>query len=74
MKEILAAHELEFETDVNVCRYVNNEKELLNEDGCLTVEKCEELMNDKQATFQLHQPQRYGVNFITSRFIIHEFL
>ncbi|XP_047128040.1 ribosomal oxygenase 2 isoform X1 [Hydra vulgaris] len=60
MKEILAAHELEFETDVNVCRYVDNEKELLNEDGCLTVDKFDKLMNDKHATFQLHQPQRYG--------------
>ena len=62
MKEILTDKELQFESDVNVCRYVNGEKELLNEElAQITVEKFESLLKEKQATFQLHQPQRYSV-------------
>jgi hypothetical protein len=58
MKEILKGNELYFEGDVNVCRYVNNEKELLNEDRQITSEDVDELMEQK-ATFQFHHPQRY---------------
>lgn len=58
MKEVLKGNELYFEGDVNVCRYVNNEKELLNEDRQITAEDVDELMG-QQATFQFHHPQRY---------------
>jgi len=58
-KEILDEESLNFEFDVNVCRYVDGEKELLNEDGQITVEKAEKLMKEKKATFQFHQPQRH---------------
>jgi len=58
-KNMLKDEELNFETDVNVCRYVDNEKELLNEEGRITVEKMQSLMKDKKATFQVHQPQRF---------------
>ena len=60
-KDILGEQALNFEFDVNVCRYVDGEKELLNEDGQITVEKAEKLMKEKKATFQFHQPQRYAV-------------
>lgn len=61
-KKILKDEELDFETDVNVCRYVNNEKELLNEEGRITVKKMQTLLNEKNATFQIHQPQRFSVS------------
>lgn len=59
-KEILKENELNFETDVNVCRYVNDEKELLNEEGRITVKQMQSLLKDKKATFQIHQPQRFS--------------
>jgi len=58
MKEVLKNNELYFEGDVNVCRYVNNEKELLNEDRQITAEDVDQYMAE-QATFQFHHPQRY---------------
>jgi len=58
MKEVMKSNELFFESDVNVCRYVNNEKELLNEERQITAQDVDELMQE-QATFQFHQPQRY---------------
>jgi len=58
MKEVLENNELYFEADVNVCRYVDNQKELLNEDRQITAQDVDELMSEK-ATFQFHHPQRY---------------
>jgi len=58
MKEVIKENELYFEGDVNVCRYVNNEKELMNEDRQITPDDVDELMQ-KNATFQFHHPQRY---------------
>ena len=69
-KKILKDEELDFETDVNVCRYVNNEKELLNEEGRITVKKMQTLLNEKNATFQIHQPQRFSVS---NRFIYRKY-
>lgn len=60
LKEMLDEHEMDFESDINVCRYVNGEKELLNDEGRVTVKKFDKLMKDKKATFQVHQPQRYN--------------
>ena len=64
MREMLDEHELHFEADVNVCRYVNNEKELLNEEGQITIKQFNKLMDDKKATFQIHQPQRFNVSVL----------
>ena len=69
-KKILKDEELDFETDVNVCRYVNNAKELLNEEGRITVKKMQTLLNEKNATFQIHQPQRFSVS---NRFIYRKY-
>lgn len=60
MKEMLDEQEMYFESDVNVCRYVNGEKELLNEDGQITIKQFDKLMEDDKATFQVHQPQRFN--------------
>lgn len=59
LKEVLQNNELDFLSDVNVCRYVNGEKELLNEDGQITAKDVDRLMDEKKATFQFHHPQRY---------------
>lgn len=59
MKEVLENNELDFENDVNVSRYVNNEKELLNEVGQITPEDVDRLLKKEQATIQFHHPQRY---------------
>lgn len=69
-KKILKDEELDFETDVNVCRYLSNEKELLNEEGRITVKKMQTLLNEKSATFQIHQPQRFSVS---NRFIYRKY-
>lgn len=60
MKEMLDEHEMHFEADINVCRYVDGEKEILNEEGQITIKQFNQLMEDKKATFQVHQPQRYN--------------
>lgn len=61
MKQMLTDHELHYEVDVNVCRYVNGEKEHLNGDGGqMKLDDISSLMTEKQATFQFHQPQRYS--------------
>lgn len=59
LKEVLKSNELEYLSDVNVCRYVNGEKELLNEEGQISPEDVEKLMSVKKATLQFHHPQRY---------------
>lgn len=58
---MLEEHDLQFESDVNVCRYVDGEKEILNKEGDISLKEFNELMNDKKATFQVHQPQRFNV-------------
>ena len=74
MKEMLKEHELQFEFDVNVYRYVNGKEELLNgsskRTSKITVKKFEMLMKDKHAIFQFKEPQRYSVCVIYS-FSIH---
>lgn len=62
LKEIMEEHKLDFESDINVCRYVNGEKEILNGEGQITIKKFENLMKEEKTTFQVHQPQRYNVS------------
>lgn len=59
MKTILEKNELDYQADVNVCRYKNGEKELLNDEGRITAKDVDKLIDEKQATFQFHHPQRY---------------
>lgn len=60
LKGILKDGNIQFEDDVNVCRYIDNEKELLNEPGVITPEQAEQLLNEKKATLQFNQPQRFS--------------
>jgi len=62
LKEVLKCNDLDFLSDVNVCRYINGEKELLNEEGQITSEDVDRLMNEKNGSFQFHHPQRYVDN------------
>lgn len=57
--EVVKNNELDFETDINVCRAVDNEKEILNGEGQVTVEEVQRLMKEEKGTIQLQHPQRY---------------
>jgi len=59
MKEVVKNNDLDYEADVNVGRVVNNEKEILNGEGQVTVEEIDRLMQEEKATIQFHHPQRY---------------
>jgi len=60
--EVIKNNELDYEIDVNVCRAVDNEKELMNGEGQVTVEEIEKLMKQEKGTVQLQHPQRYVDN------------
>ena len=45
MKEMLEEHDLNYESDVNVCRYVDGEKEILNKEGEISLKEFNELMD-----------------------------
>ena len=62
LKEIIDEEQLEYESYINVCRYVDGEKEYLNEDGQISVSQFDKLLQEKKATFQFHQPQRFCVS------------
>ena len=66
MKEMLEEHDLNYESDVNVCRYVDGEKEILNKEGEISLKEFNDLMDKEKATFQVHQPQRYICLLYTS--------
>ena len=59
IKEVIKMNELEFQTDVNVTRYVDGEKEFVSENGKISVEDVDRLMNENKATLQFYHPQRY---------------
>lgn len=59
LKEVIKSNELEYETDINVSRVVNNEKELLNGEDPIKIEDIERLLKVEKATVQFQHPQRY---------------
>merc|ERR1712168_489723 len=59
LKEVVKNNELDLETDINVCRVVDNEKELLNGEGQVTMDEMERLLEQEKGTVQFHHPQRY---------------
>ena len=61
---MLEEHDLHYESDVNVCRYVDGEKEILNKEAEISLKEFNELMDKEKATFQVHQPQRFNVRLI----------
>ncbi|XP_071800699.1 ribosomal oxygenase 2-like isoform X2 [Asterias amurensis] len=57
--QILSEKKVDFLKDVNVCRYVDSNREDLNKTGRATAGKIKTLFDQKKATLQFHQPQRF---------------
>ncbi len=58
---ILEKQQLSYEVDLNVCRYVEGEKEMMNEEGVAKASKVKKMFEKQNATVQFHQPQRFSV-------------
>lgn len=58
---ILKQNKILYEDDINICRFVDGEKEMLNKTGQATEEKVRKDFKNLKATVQFHQPQRYKV-------------
>jgi len=60
VKKVVEANEFSFLMDVNVSTYADGQrKEIVEENGKVTLESMERLMNEEKATFHFFQPQRY---------------
>ncbi|XP_041949589.1 LOW QUALITY PROTEIN: ribosomal oxygenase 2 [Alosa alosa] len=55
----LCSHELEYARDVNVCRCVNGKKKVMNKEGRVNYSNLKKDFDQKKATIQFHQPQRF---------------
>uniref|UniRef100_A0A671P9X9 Bifunctional lysine-specific demethylase and histidyl-hydroxylase n=1 Tax=Sinocyclocheilus anshuiensis TaxID=1608454 RepID=A0A671P9X9_9TELE len=55
----LCAHGLRYATDLNVCRCVNGKKKVLNKAGKVKFSQLKKDLEERRATIQLHQPQRF---------------
>lgn len=48
--------------DINTCRCMNGKKLIFNKDGKVTYAQLKKDFDQKKATIQFHQPQRFKVN------------
>uniref|UniRef100_A0A671K6T1 Bifunctional lysine-specific demethylase and histidyl-hydroxylase n=1 Tax=Sinocyclocheilus anshuiensis TaxID=1608454 RepID=A0A671K6T1_9TELE len=55
----LCARGLRYATDLNVCRCVNGKKKVLNKAGKVKFSQLKKDLEERRATIQLHQPQRF---------------
>lgn len=55
----LCAQGLEYARDLNVCRYVDGKKKVLNKVGRVNYNILNKDFHQKKATIQFHQPQRF---------------
>ncbi|NWR86033.1 RIOX2 oxygenase, partial [Furnarius figulus] len=55
----LCSQGLYYGRDVNVCRCVNGKKKVLNKDGKVNYMQLKKDFDQKKATIQFHQPQRF---------------
>ncbi|XP_067402365.1 ribosomal oxygenase 2 isoform X2 [Emydura macquarii macquarii] len=55
----LSSHGLYYGRDVNICRCVNGKKKVLNKDGKVNYMQLKRDFDQKKATIQFHQPQRF---------------
>ena len=58
----LCSQDLEYARDVNVCRCVNGKKKVMNKEGRLNYNHLKKDFDQKKATIQFHQPQRFKVS------------
>ncbi|RXN38199.1 bifunctional lysine-specific demethylase and histidyl-hydroxylase MINA [Labeo rohita] len=55
----LCARGLRYATDLNVCRCVDGKKKVLNKAGKVKFNQLKKDLEERRATIQLHQPQRF---------------
>ncbi|XP_043087712.1 ribosomal oxygenase 2 [Puntigrus tetrazona] len=55
----LCARDLRYATDLNVCRCVDGKKKVLNKAGKVKFSQLKKDLEERKATIQLHQPQRF---------------
>ncbi|XP_018610595.1 ribosomal oxygenase 2 isoform X3 [Scleropages formosus] len=55
----LCGYGLEYARDLNVCRCVNGKKKVMNRKGRVIYSQLEKDFNQRRATIQFHQPQRF---------------
>ncbi|XP_063059001.1 ribosomal oxygenase 2 [Engraulis encrasicolus] len=55
----LCGQELEYGRDLNVCRCVNGKKKVMNKDGRVSYNNLRKDFDQRKATIQFHQPQRF---------------
>ncbi|XP_036451626.1 ribosomal oxygenase 2 [Colossoma macropomum] len=55
----LSAQGLEYARDLNVCRCVNGKKKVMNKEGRVNYSQLRKDFDQKRATIQFHQPQRF---------------
>ncbi|XP_042564546.1 ribosomal oxygenase 2 isoform X2 [Clupea harengus] len=55
----LCSQDLEYARDVNVCRCVNGKKKVMNKEGRVNYNHLKKDFDQKKATIQFHQPQRF---------------
>uniref|UniRef100_A0A8C4VVF2 Bifunctional lysine-specific demethylase and histidyl-hydroxylase n=1 Tax=Gopherus evgoodei TaxID=1825980 RepID=A0A8C4VVF2_9SAUR len=55
----LSSQGLYYGRDVNICRCVNGKKKILNKDGKVNYMQLKRDFDQKKATIQFHQPQRF---------------
>ena len=62
LRKLAKQKSIRFGKHVNVCRYIRDHRENLNEKGTITDRKFKQLWLLKKATFQFHQPQHFKVS------------
>lgn len=62
--KMLVENNLYYEIDLNVCKFVDGEKKMLNGDDTASVKEIKNLFEKSGATIQFHQPQRFSVCMI----------
>ncbi|KAI7793428.1 putative bifunctional lysine-specific demethylase and histidyl-hydroxylase MINA-like, partial [Triplophysa rosa] len=55
----LCSRGLQFGTDLNICRCIDGKKKVLNKDGRVKFSQLKKDFDQKKATMQFHQPQRF---------------
>lgn len=64
LMKMLVENNLYYEIDLNVCKFVDGEKKMLNGDDTASVKEIKNLFEKSGATIQFHQPQRFSVCMI----------
>ena len=67
--DILKKNKLHYEIDINVCRYVDGEKETMNGEEVAKASEVKNMIQKQNATVQFHQPQRFSVRHEETYFL-----